>query len=35
VLNPDVADAVGVVFDGVVAILVAFGVFRVPNSPAP
>lgn len=28
-------DAVGAVFDGVVGILSAFGVFRVPNVPAP
>lgn len=30
-LAPDVPDSVGVIFDGVVGLLTALGVFQVPN----
>lgn len=35
VLPDGVPEEVGVVFDGVVALLTAFGVFQVPNAPEP
>lgn len=33
VVAADVPDDVGVLFDGVVGLLTAFGVFQVPNAP--
>jgi uncharacterized membrane protein len=33
VVAGDVPESFGVLFDGVVALLTAFGVFRVPNDP--
>lgn len=34
VIPDDVPESVGVIYDGVVALLTAFGVFQVPNDPA-